>query len=451
MNFGSRMRGYASLSNDTDSYFNQWLDITPKRNGPVLCRIKPKVDTDQVDTSLMDRSGHQSRIELWPISKGDHTQKLNIGSQILNLTSTTGNPNPTIPRKLEDNDYRCLDAKIRQEDLLPLSRLPRQPTSILSSKGISEVFTKPVNPNMDFSGEEIRSIIHGKLNPLKNTNKQLTIDTPDDRDGKALYGYIASRKKLEVANKSNKSLVIDGSTSGQTNSNAKIIQKLKGYFDPTKILTIYGSNTSQTCDLAKIIKKIVSEQIESGCLLNIPGLNAQQKNFVIREVNKLKAIPRQHLVQIIYKTDHPDLFLVKKIHVDKLGATKNVNVITESDRNQPNNKKLPDKITPDPANAKKQIAVETASGKTQPNTAKNVERVKVNSAPTVQYKVGHRPNMLRNEQNLQLQYKNQFVGKQIDVERYSPYVPRFERGIDTNMPFSYGDRPPPFFLKTNSY
>lgn len=445
MNFGSKMRGYSSLSNDaSNGYANQWMNIAPIRHGPKVFRIKPKVCTVGIRDCLMDESKYGDRIHLWQrtLSSGDHTKHFNNSTQVLNLSSGP-NPNPTIIRRLEDIDYRCEQAKYKQEDLLPLSRLPRSSTTINTNPAISEVYTKPMDTSFDISRDEIRSAIHGKIQTAKDSNKTYKLGGTNERDGDVLYGNISSRQRSDIPASNAKSiLTISGTTSGQTSTIAKIIDRIKGLTESNKIINIPGLNTDEMLDIAKIIKKITAGELSTNALINVPHLTAKESDIVCKIVDKIKLNPKQHKVQVIYKNETPNVFLIKKISQTKLGSNQNITIVTDNDRKQPSNAKVSDKIKPTESKSNKQISVSTGSEKTQPNTSKNVERVHAQAKPNIQYKVGHKPNELRNEQNINLQYKNQLVGKTIDVDRYSPYRPQFNRGININAQFRYADRTP---------
>jgi hypothetical protein len=396
MNFGSKIRGYSSLTNDADTgYFNAYRTIQPIRKPPVICRIKPKVDTDEIRNSLM--TDISDRIQLWPVSKGDKTMKINNGTQIINLTSAQ-NPVPTIVRKLEDVDYRCEDAKCSQEELLPLSRLPRGITSITPNLNIANVFTKPVNSAYDISNEEILSNLKGKLQLKIESNKQININTPT------------------LANQNN------------LNRKTTEIKKISGEKSANPTIDIYDTNTGSNISKAKILNKL-KKDVNVNKIINIEGINRDDNNLQIRNLKKISTgFQTTNMTQTVHIINDIPIHLIKKVTPDKLSAPSNITISTNEN-----------KIVQPPKNVISE------------------NKVKVDVNPNVEYRLGYLPNKLRSDQDIKLQYKNQLIGKNIDIDRYSAPIPRFDRslnaGIDSNMNFRYYDMNGVnnIFMPTRSY
>lgn len=404
MNYGTAIRGHAVFSDEmTGGYFNQKQYIAPIRKGPRILRKKPKVNTDYIMCTLMNEEDNASRINLWPVTRGqNHAVKVNYGTQVLSLTSGAYH-NPTIPRKLEDEDYRCINAKYRQEDLVPLSRMPRPVTSIDPNKEAFAFYNKPMS-ECDIEASRVAHNIRGNLRTLVEN-----ISMPSSRTTNIHSNDTYTTSAMAL-----------------THDTAR-----------DKLASKFG--------LAENIPKQHTLGINNGASVRVDHV---QRKGLVDTLNSTRTVTVNEITDPKHK-------LMAKLSqgMAAAGRTVNVNDHFEQTKAQANidlqHKIVGDERGRDSAKLKS-IYSETDHMSGPSDTVKFAERpcvpTNINNLYTVGFKAD--PSLIADHHNVELYKKNAYC-EGIDPNRYAGHRERFDRSIPINTGVPYHKSTPFVFAPTN--
>lgn len=330
MNFGSAIRGHAIMTDQTDGgYFNQKPYIAPQRKGARLFRKKPKVNTDLIMCSLMDPE-QNDRISLIGKTRGvNHAVKVNYGTQILSLT-TGAQHYPTVPRKLEDSDYRAEHAAYRQDQLLPLSRLPRPVTSMSTNADVSSYFSKPLSG----SDIELSRVAHCIKGQLKNLVDPISANAAPTRyindvaahaqNANNEYQYIP-RDKMASNTMPNNVRIVDVSMLDESNTPQLIRLKQKAILSNNahKQLSIESHDArAEDKPAIRMIRKVPLHHVE-----NTRGINVHETTHINHTLDKkLSAPSAAGKLVTLYEITDPNMVLLSKLKTGNMSAGKNKQV-----------------------------------------------------------------------------------------------------------------------------
>lgn len=484
MEFGmsTMQRGHATMtSNDMSNYFNQKPVIAPVRKGPRLFRKKPKVDTDLIRQSYMNDTDNNNRIDLWYANRGvNNAVKVNYGAQVINLTSGAFH-NPTVPRKLEDEDYRCYDAKVRQEDLLPLSRLPRPSTSIDINKDVSHIFNKSIS-QYDIERQRVLHSIKGNtkkvaeafpvqatrgiqfqnIDEYQRASEALTANATRDKMATDQLPLNVPIRTINTDNRTplnklratvlqhdrqaNKQLNVPGATSGQYTKDVRIIRKTPVTVTQAgKTVTMYKSNEPKHMNL---VSKLKGEPHDTRKTVVLYEITDPQ----IHLLTKLKSESHEAPKQItMYSIDEPtNLQLDHKIVPVHGNSVKTANIADSAYQTEGyNSMYLEPKITADEERAStvvktKSVYSDTDHQRTAGNVARFVDRVRADTSVNHQYTLGGTmdSNVITDKNvNTNLSKKNAFSEGGIDTSMFSSHREQFDRSIpfyNTDIPYTKG-------------
>lgn len=446
-------RGHATMcDNDMSNYFNQKSVIPPIRKGPRLFRKKSKVDTDLIRQSYMNECDNNNRIHLWYANKGiNNAVKVNYGMQVLNLTAGAQH-NPTIPRKLEDEDYRCDDAKVRQDELLPLSRLPRPSTSIDINPDASGIYNKSISSS-DIERQRVSHSIKGYTRKIAEA---FPVQTARGIQFQNISDYQQASDAL------NTNIIRDKMASNTMPLNAPIKTINTEHTDHNYVRTTINSKLSS-------LSRMANKQ------LNAPGINAGQHDHVVRVVRKLPPTSNQaektvvvyesnqpkhlslisklkgmahdaHKTVTLYEITDPNIYLLAKLKSDPYSASKQVSVYSIK---EPTNLHLNTKIVGDKDRAAtivktKSVYTDTDHERSATSSARFTDRVKMDTSINPQYKLGGTmdPNIITNRNvNTNLVKKNAYCEGGIDTSMFSSHREQFDRTIpfyNTEIPYTKG-------------
>jgi len=346
----------------------------------------------------------------------NHSVKVNYGTQVLNLL-TGAQHYPSVPRKLEDEDYRCENAAYKQDQLLPLSRLPRPVTSMYTNADVSSYYNKPLSGS-DIERSRVAHNIKGNLRDLVSSVTVNVAPTQTVYDVERTNPMLLKLKEKAVLNNT----------------------------APKHITVSYvDKNLAARKPPARIVRKVPahSTQYTKGTTVH----NTSHVTYTLDK--KLSAPAGAHKEVTLYEIRDPNIELLTKLKTGDIDAGKTQQVYdTIEQMRAMAAMELQHKLVPDPraqSMNKLTAGVYTDSDHArQPDTARLDKKVEGETNVNNMYPSGYVMDdqvMRDNVLDLALRRKNAYC-QEINPAMYSSHRNQFERHLNiqgiNDIPYNKG-------------